>query len=155
LTVTYAGFTGESELLEDLYKRGMEQPEIAPDLRAGNGIIFFWSHKPIAPWQTESWLASMRRSLRPNQYLRMIENRWTGGESSFIPLEWWDLCVEPDLRSVVVEKYLPVFIGVDASIRRDSTALVCVTWVNKDQCVRLVNTLSLRQRPRTRSTSKL
>jgi hypothetical protein len=33
LTTTYAGFEGESELLEGLYKRGLAQPEIGPDLR--------------------------------------------------------------------------------------------------------------------------
>lgn len=32
LTVTYAGFEGESELLEDLYKRGLAGELIAPDL---------------------------------------------------------------------------------------------------------------------------
>jgi phage terminase large subunit-like protein len=32
LTVTYAGFSNESELLEDLYKRGLAGEEIAPDL---------------------------------------------------------------------------------------------------------------------------
>jgi len=32
LTVTYAGFTGESKLLEDLYKRGIQGEQIAPDL---------------------------------------------------------------------------------------------------------------------------
>jgi hypothetical protein len=32
LTVTYAGFEGESGLLEDLYKRGLAGEEIAPDL---------------------------------------------------------------------------------------------------------------------------
>jgi hypothetical protein len=26
----------------------------------------------IAPWQTKAWRAEMRRSLRPNAYLRMI-----------------------------------------------------------------------------------
>jgi hypothetical protein len=32
LTVTYAGFEGESKLLEDLYKRGIQGDQIAPDL---------------------------------------------------------------------------------------------------------------------------
>ena len=90
LTTTYAGFTGESTLLEELYSRGMGQPEIAPDLRAGDGMLFFWSHTPIAPWQTEAWLAEMRRSLRPNAYLRLVENRFVGSESSFIDLASWD-----------------------------------------------------------------
>jgi len=35
LTVTYAGFEGESELLHELYRRGLAQPEIAPSLYAG------------------------------------------------------------------------------------------------------------------------
>lgn len=61
LVVTYAGFEGESGLLYDLYKRGMSQEEIAPNLRAGDGLLMFWSHVPIAPWQTEAWLAEMRR----------------------------------------------------------------------------------------------
>jgi hypothetical protein len=65
LTVTYAGFEGESTLLEELHKRGLRQPLIAPSLYAGDGLLMFWSHEPVAPWQTESWLAEMRRSLRP------------------------------------------------------------------------------------------
>ena len=43
LTTTYAGFEGKSELLEDLYKRGLAQPQLAPDLRAGDGVLMFWS----------------------------------------------------------------------------------------------------------------
>ena len=35
-------------------------------------MLFAWHREPIAPWQTESWLAEMRRSLRPNAYARMI-----------------------------------------------------------------------------------
>ena len=68
LTVTYAGFQGESILLEELYRRGLKQPLIGRNLYAGDGILMFWSHEPVAPWQTESWLAEMRRSLRVNQF---------------------------------------------------------------------------------------
>ena len=56
LTVTYAGFAGESTVLEALYQRGLQQPLVASDLHAGDGILMFWSHAPIAPWQTEAWL---------------------------------------------------------------------------------------------------
>ena len=92
LTTTYAGFTGESVLLEELYNRGMAQPEIAPSLYAGDGLLMAWHHKPIAPWQTEDWLNEMRRSLRPNQYLRMIENRFVSSENVFVSMS----CVGPD-----------------------------------------------------------
>ena len=42
LTVTYAGFQGESVLLEELYKRGLQQPELGEDLRGGDGLLMFW-----------------------------------------------------------------------------------------------------------------
>jgi phage terminase large subunit-like protein len=97
-----------------------------------------WHHEPIAPWQTESWLTEMRRSLRPNQYLRMIENRFVTTESTFIDLDWWDQCVDPALTPGVIDRSLPIWVGVDASVKRDSTAIVAVTWDYDKQKVRLV-----------------
>jgi terminase large subunit-like protein len=138
LTVTYAGFEGESNLLQDLHKRGMAQPEIGKGLRAGDGILMAWHHEPIAPWQTEAWLAEMRRSLRPNQYLRMIENRFVTSESSFVPLEKWDACVDPAATPMVSVPGLPIYVGIDASVKHDSAAVVAVTFDNASQRVRLV-----------------
>jgi hypothetical protein len=138
LTVTYAGFEGESTLLEEIYRRGMAQPEVGEDLRAGDGILMFWSHKPIAPWQSEAWLAQMRQQLRPNAYLRMIENRFVTSESSFIDMAWWDACVDPEATPVVSDRSLKVYVGVDASVKRDSTAIAAVTWDKRAQRARLV-----------------
>ena len=138
LAVTHAGFTGESTVLEALYQRGLQQPLVASDLHAGDGILMFWSHAPIAPWQTEGWLAEMRRSLRPNAYLRMIENRFVTTESTFIDMAWWDACVDPQATPIITERMLPVWIGVDASVKRDSTAIVAVTWDEKAKKVRLI-----------------
>jgi hypothetical protein len=138
LTVTYAGFEGESILLEELRKRGLQQPQIGPNLYAGDGLLMLWSHDPIAPWQTAEWLAQMRSSLRPNAYLRMIENRFVTTESSFIDLAWWDACVDPAARPMLADKALPVWVGVDASVKRDSTAIVACTWDDRLNKVRLV-----------------
>jgi Phage Terminase len=138
LTVTYAGFSGESTLLEELYTRGRQQPEIAPDLHAGDGILMLWSHVPIAPWQDAAWLANMRRSLRPAQYSRMIENRFVGSESTFIDMAWWDECVDPEAAPVFADRAMSVWLGVDASVKRDSTAIVAVTWDSSAQKVRLL-----------------
>jgi phage terminase large subunit-like protein len=138
LTVTYAGFEGESLLLQELYNRGLSQSEIAPNLHAGDGILMFWSHEPIAPWQTQSWVEDMRRSLRLNQFLRMIENRFVTTESAFVELTAWDRCVVPRLGHAANNPGLSIWVGVDASIKRDSTAIVAVTWDEKTQQVRLV-----------------
>ena len=138
VTVTYAGFEGESALLEELYRRGLQGEEIAPALYRGDGLLMFWSHEPVAPWQTPAWLEQMRAQLRPSAYQRLIENRFVSGESSFVPLEWWDACVNAELRSVISERSLAVWVGVDASVKRDSTAIVCVTWDSAVKKVRLV-----------------
>jgi phage terminase large subunit-like protein len=138
LVTSYAGFEGESELLQDIYNRGTSQASIGTDLYAGDGLLMFWTHQPIAPWQDETWLQQMRSSLRPAQFLRMIENRFTSSDSTFVDMDWWDACIDPEARPVVADKALSVWVGVDASVKRDSTALVAVTWDDKAKKVRLV-----------------
>lgn len=128
LTTTYAGFESESLLLEDLRKRGLAQPLVGQDLHAGDGVLMAWHHEPVAPWQTPQWVEEMRRSMRPNAFLRMIENRFVSGESAFVDLDWFDACVDPQATQVFADKGLPVWVGVDASVKHDSTAIVAVTW---------------------------
>jgi hypothetical protein len=94
LVTTYAGWSGESSLLEELYNRGLQQPEIAPSLHAGDGLLMAWHHEPVAVWQDERWLSEMRRALRPAQYARMVENRFTAAaEAAFVDMGAWDRCV--------------------------------------------------------------
>jgi phage terminase large subunit-like protein len=138
LVVSHAGFEGEGELLHELYRRGLTLPTVGDDLHAGDGTLMFWSHKPIGPWQDAKWFALMRRSLRPNQYLRMVENRFVTTESSFVELEWWDACVDAAAAPVVADPSLPVWVGLDASTKRDSTAIVAVTWDVPTNKARLV-----------------
>jgi phage terminase large subunit-like protein len=139
LTVSYAGFSGESTLLEELYKRGTALPdEVGPSLRAGDGMLFAWHTTPVAPWQDERWLAEMRRSLRPSAYARMVTNAFVSSESRFVDLAAWDACVQPALAPVLRDKSLPVWVGVDASTKRDSTALVAVAFDQDAKWVRLI-----------------
>ncbi len=137
-TVTYAGFEGEGDILNALYARGLKGEEVAPALRCRPGLLMFWSHDPVAPWQTPAWLAQMREQLRPSAYLRMIENRFVTSEASFVDLDWWDRCVHVAQRPVLVDRGLPVWVGVDASVKRDATAIVAVTFERATQRVRLV-----------------
>jgi hypothetical protein len=66
----------------------------------------------------------------------MIENRFVTSESSFVDLAAWDRCVDPALTPVLTNKALPVYVGVDASTKHDSTGIVACAFV--DQRVRLV-----------------
>jgi hypothetical protein len=138
LTTTHAGYAGESTLLEEMYKRGMTLPEVAPGLHAGDHMLFYWAHEPLAPWQTESWLAEMRQITRPIQYLRQFENRFVNSENTFIDMSAWDRCVDPALTPVLVDKSLVVWVGVDASVKHDASAIAAVTFDEKAQRVRLV-----------------
>jgi phage terminase large subunit-like protein len=98
-----------------------------------------WSHTPEAPRQTNAWRDEMQRSLRPNQYLRMIENRWVSAETSFIDLKVYDQCVDADYRPVLTDHQSVAFCAVDASVKHDSTAIVALTYDKQEQRVRLLN----------------
>lgn len=138
LVTTYAGFSGESVLLEELYKRGKALPEVAPGLHAGDGMLFFWTHEPIAPWQTPEWIEQMRATMRPTAFQRMIRNNFVTSDSPFIGMDWFDACVDPALKAAFIDRSVPVWVGVDASVKRDSTAIAAVTWDRQAQKCRLL-----------------
>ena len=97
----------------------------------------FWSHKPIAPWQDEAWLTSMRRE-RASAYQRQVLNQFASSSSQFIEMSWWRGCVDPNATPALADKTLSVWVGVDASTKHDSTAVVAVTWSITARKVRLV-----------------
>jgi hypothetical protein len=147
LITSYAGFTGESKLLEDLYKLSVgrdEHPDglgerLHPDLpiyaNRDARIFCYWDHEPRCPWQTAEYYLGQRRGLRPNTYLRLHENRWTTGESQFITPALWDRNVDPLLRPVLPTKEVDLYVGVDAGIKGDYAAVVGV--MREGDCVRL------------------
>lgn len=49
LVTTYAGFSGESTLLESLHKRGVAGDLIGPDLYRGEGMLAYWTNSLNAP----------------------------------------------------------------------------------------------------------
>jgi phage terminase large subunit-like protein len=83
-------------------------------------------------------MADMRRTLRPVQYTRMIENKFTSTENPFISLEAWDQCVDKELSPVLKDRALPILVGLDASTKHDDTAVIAVTWDDDAQKVRIV-----------------
>ena len=90
---------------------------IAPDLYRDGGLLMYWTHELNAPWQTEAWREQMRGTLRPNQYLRLIENRWVTTECSFVPMEWWDRASR-STGPLVAQRDLAVWVGVDAGVKQ-------------------------------------
>ncbi len=142
---TYAGFYGESDLLWDLYVNGVGKDEFEDgrgkpieeliDLPCWeNGKQFtFWIHTPFMPWQNNpEYYRDQRATLRPNAYLRLHENRWVSSEEEFIPVSWYDQsCVFKESAETWPEhpyRSYPVFVGIDAAPKHDTTAVVGVTY---------------------------
>ena len=128
LIVTYAGFTGESKLLESVYQRGLAGKRVDKELEVyeADETFVFWSHTPRQPWQTERYYSEQRRILRPSTYLRLHENRWVNSESAFIAAETWDACIEVGRTPLLPGRDSALFVGVDAGIKHDNAAVVAV-----------------------------
>ena len=138
LVVSSAGFEGESRTLRSLYERGRKGERVLADLplyRSG-GLLMYWDEGEEArrmPWQigpaADAYYAEQREQLRPGQYLRLHENRWTAGTEAFVSAEEWDRCVDAERRP-----FLPgdpgirgrVFVGVDIGTKHDASAVAAV-----------------------------
>ncbi len=59
-------------------------------------------------------------------------------ELIFVELGWVDACVDDSARPIVADPRLSVWVGLDASIRRDSTAIVACTWDDTAKKARVV-----------------
>ena len=132
LIVSYAGFTGESELLERFYQRGLAGKRIDKklELYEADGLFMFWSHTPRQPWQTDKagrkYYEEQRRILRPNTFMRLHENRWVSAESTFITPEQYDALIDR-LRAPLLSGG-NLYVGIDIGIKSDSTGVVGVSW---------------------------
>ena len=129
LIVTYAGWTGESLLLERLYKRGLAGERIDEELELyrNDDLTMFWSHTPRQPWQTQRYYDSQRAILRPSTFARLHENKWVSSESSFITPELWDSCIDLDLMPTLPgNKTKAKYVGVDIGLKGDYAAVVIV-----------------------------
>jgi phage terminase large subunit-like protein len=68
----------------------------------------------------------------------MIENRFVSTESTFVDPEWIDRCIDPNWSAVIIDKTLPVYVGCDAGVKKDSTAIAAMFFDRSVNKVRLV-----------------
>jgi phage terminase large subunit-like protein len=124
----YAGFVGESPILEQLYQTGVKDGRSINDeyeMYANDAARLFtvWQTRPHLPWQTPAYYAQEAATLQPNEYARIHENKWGKSSETFVPDAWWDACQqelpERGRRMMVV--------GMDAAVSNDCFALVGVT----------------------------
>ena len=139
LCTTYAGFEGESVLLEDLLASAASSDHAsATTSTPATACSWHGTTSRLRPGRRRPGSTKCGAAFARNQFLRMIENRFVTTESSFVDLDWVDACVDPNATPVVIDKSLPVWLGVDASVKHDSTAIVAVTFDIAAKKARLV-----------------
>lgn len=158
---TYAGFRGESPILEQLYERcvepdpikraekGIEQLDLSytdadgrfHDLRdlevfAVDGILCLWNTRPRLPWQTADYYAAESAILIPTEFSRIHRNDWASSTSKFVPDGWWEACegTLPKFR-----RRDPMIIAMDAAVSGDTFGVVGTTTRKNHSYVRYAN----------------
>lgn len=138
--VTSAG-VGEDSPLARLRSRALAQPDVRrrgalTDARGESLRMLEWAVPADASlddyeqakranpggWFSKRDLREQRHAVHELHYRRFHLNQHTAAEDTWITAEAWDACAdEPEFSFT-----LPTIIGVDASIRRDATAIATV-----------------------------
>lgn len=129
---SYAGFSGESLLLERLYenivKNGVASPTI-PELYTAGKSIAYWCTRRYLPWQTsESGQAYYRQEAMektPQEFSRIHDNAWSTSDDVFVPPIWWTNCRVDKLPDARAGQGM--VLGLDGGLHDDCFAVVLVS----------------------------
>jgi phage terminase large subunit-like protein len=132
---SYAGFAGDSPVLEPLWERALAGERLSDDLPIfSDGRLWAFIDQGEEA-QRRAWLgdpADMAsyydeqvKSLRPGTYNRLHLNQWQSAEEAFVTAEQWRPCEIAD--GPLLEAEGPIYVGLDAATKRDCAAVVAVT----------------------------
>lgn len=141
---SYAGFVGSSDILENLYRAGVEDGEPHPDfldlegkfgpvvtVNPRAGLFVYWDTEPRLPWQTgetgKRYYQLESSILSPTEFRRIHRNEWVTPVGVFVEESWWDGCHDPTLPPLADGDKTPMVVGIDMAVSRDCAALVGVT----------------------------
>jgi hypothetical protein len=144
---SYPGFLGQSPILEQLHARGLKGEEIAPSIYRAKRLVMAWYREPVSPQQDAEWRESMREQLGEAEYRRMVLCEFVSSSSIFISADDWDAIEDPHMRPILASRGMPVWVGVDASLKHDSTAIAVCTYDPAMQKIRLVDLRAFQPAP--------
>lgn len=149
---SYAGFAGDSPILEPMWARALGGERLDEDLPIfASGKLWAYidqgEEAQVRAWrgspeEMEVYYAEQRSTLRPGTFARLHLNQWQAGEEAFVTAEAWDGCVDPRLTPLepvmvsVDAQRLTLSVGVDAATKGDAAAVVAVAR-ERDGRVRL------------------
>lgn len=136
---SYAGYSGVSELLEQIYQTGFMEGDFHPDflhLQGRDGpvvrvnerarMFVYWDTEHRMPWQTKDYYRQEAEILPSTEFDRIHNNLWVSPLDSFIREEWWNRCENKELP-VLRSDTTPVVVGIDMAETGDCAALVAVS----------------------------
>jgi len=144
---TYAGYEGESAILNELEDRIKKDGirltrhqliNLGLDWPFPDAELPFYYHPPTRtfaywdtglaarrmPWQTPEYYSAQEGELRPSAYRRLHLNERVSNAETFIQKEWWSRLAR---TSSPLTKNTPIVVAADASVTGDCTALVAVS----------------------------
>jgi phage terminase large subunit-like protein len=145
---TYAGYDGESAILNELEDRikkdgirltrhtltnqlNLDWPFPDPELpfyyHPPTRTFAYWDTGLAArrmPWQTLDYYKAQEGELRPSAYRRLHLNERVSNSETFIQKEWWTRLTRDQAP---LDPHTPIVVAADASVTGDCTALVAVS----------------------------
>lgn len=127
---TYAGFEGESPILENLYsevvkdENRLDIPHNAECYASGRTFAT-WVTKHHFSWQTLEYYLSERKNLTDDQFRRLHLNEWVTSTNSFVSIDWWDSSADENVPPL--SPYDEIVIALDAAVTSDCFAMVAVS----------------------------
>jgi len=144
---TYAGYTGESPILERLYRQGIgegkqldlsytDKDDKHHDLKdlevyANGSLLCFWNNRPRCPWQSPEYYASEATVLTDEEFNRIHRNQWASSVDTFVPPEWWAACEDVNLEPMKDNE--PMVVALDAGVSGDNFSIVGVSKYGEDK----------------------
>lgn len=141
-TDTYAGYQGESEILESLYNQAVKDnqpldlgiPGLEAFANVNARLFVLWNTKPRLSWQTPEYYAQESSTLLDQEFRRMHRNEWVSSVQTFVPRAWWDACRAQELAPLAHNDAL--IVALDAGVSDDCFAMVAVSRPNKKTQIR-------------------
>jgi hypothetical protein len=138
---SYAGWTGESQLLEELWTlalAGKKRKDLPIYLNKDASLLAFVDVGPDSwrmPWMNDKYIKQTQASERPNTFKRLWLNEWVSGEGEYLPVGAWEACHDKTLKPVAPFERLPLILGIDAATSSDHAGIVGTVWNEDTQTV--------------------
>jgi phage terminase large subunit-like protein len=132
---SYAGWFGESIVLEAIWERAEKGERIGDNLTLTGQQLSYIAQNDEGHRQTWrgteaqrlAYLKEQEETLRAGTFRRLHANLWQSAEDTFITPEQWDRLISPGYHCPEPDRGLGLHVAVDIGVKRDWAAVASVT----------------------------